>query len=84
MEHAIDHPTFETVEPLKHLLRTEQRAPFGVGVKDLRPLRGRPCGPIPDPNASSTRPKKAENSHQKINYKNRGVDRPRPFRNDLR
>jgi hypothetical protein len=32
-------------------LRCPQRAPRGVGVKDLRPLRGRPFGPIPDPDA---------------------------------
>jgi hypothetical protein len=78
MEHTIDHPTFETVEPPNNSLRTQQRAPPGVGVKDLRPLRGRPYGPIPDPNASSTRPNEAENSQQKINYKNRRLTGPAP------
>jgi hypothetical protein len=28
-----------------------QHAPGGVDVQDLRPLRGRPCGPIPDTDA---------------------------------
>ena len=42
-------------EPPDLPLRPEQHAPRGVGVKDLRPLRGRPSGPIPDPNASTRR-----------------------------
>jgi hypothetical protein len=51
----------------------KQRAPSGVGVKDLRPLRGRPCGPIPDPDASSRRAhKQAESRRKKINNTGNG------------
>ena len=41
-DHPLPEHTRETPEPL--ILRLEQRAPTGVGVKDLRPLRGRPAG----------------------------------------
>jgi hypothetical protein len=34
-------------------LRPEQPAPSGVDVKDLRPLRGRPFGSIPDPDPNA-------------------------------
>jgi len=65
------------------LLRPEQRAPSGVGVKDLRPLRGRPSGPIIDPDASPRRAhKQAENHKEKISSTELGVDRPRSFRDD--
>ena len=64
------------------LLRPEQRAPSGVGVKDLRPLRGRPFGPILDPDASPRRAhKQAKNHKKKISTTELGVDRPRSFRN---
>jgi hypothetical protein len=55
-------------------LRLEQRAPPGVGVKDLRPLRGRPSGPIPDPPDASLRRahKQAENLRRKIHNKKYG------------
>ncbi|HEX2297714.1 MAG TPA: hypothetical protein VHH34_04215, partial [Pseudonocardiaceae bacterium] len=51
-------PITRPVEPRDHpppFSAREQRAPPGVGVKDLRPLRGRPCGPILDPDASARR-----------------------------
>src|SRR5512133_2968035 len=62
-----------------NLLRPEQRAPPGVGVKDLRPLRGRPCGSIPDPDASPRRAhKQAENPQEKDQYKNYRLTGPAP------
>jgi hypothetical protein len=56
LEHAPDHdhPEHHGAAPTR-LLRPEQRAPSGAGIKDLRPLRGRPFGPILDPDASSRR-----------------------------
>jgi hypothetical protein len=61
----------ETSEPAQSLLRPEQRAPSGAGVKDLRPLRGRPFGSIPDPDASPRRAQEqAENDKEKINSTN--------------
>lgn len=42
------HPTPSNTTPGSHpnpsFLRHEQHAPSDVGVKDLRPLRGRPTG----------------------------------------
>jgi hypothetical protein len=35
----------------EHFFPVLQHAPRGVDVQDLRPLRGRPCGPILDPDA---------------------------------
>jgi hypothetical protein len=62
-----------------NLLRPEQRAPPGVGVKDLRPLRGRPCGSIPDPDASPRRAhKQAENPQEKDQHKNYRLTGPAP------
>ena len=81
------HPT-RTPTPTEphrlHFLRLEQHAPRGIGVKDLRPLRGRALpGPILDPDALlDAAHKQAENEQEKINDKNRGVDRPRSFRDD--
>ena len=44
-----------------------------------RPLRGRPCGPIPDPDALPRRAhKQAEDSKKKIKTKNRGLTSPAP------
>src|SRR5207342_1814794 len=61
------------------LLRPEQRAPSGVGVKDLRPLRGRPFGPIIDPDASPRRAHKpAENHKEKISSTELGLTGPAP------
>ena len=55
MEHTQTNPSRESTQQQQHnhLLRPEQRAPRGVAVKDLRPLRGRPFGPIPDLDALS-------------------------------
>ena len=53
-----------------------QHAPRGVDVQDLRPLRGRPCGPIPDTDAYPGAPTRPAEEDQ--NTKNE-VDRPRPF-----
>src|SRR6187551_1112771 len=62
-----------------NLLRPEQRAPPGVDVKDLRPLRGRPYGSIPDPDASPRRAhKQAENPQEKDQYKNYRLTGPAP------
>jgi hypothetical protein len=53
-----------------------QHAPHGVDVQDLRPLRGRPCGPIPDTDAYRGAP---TDPHKKIQTTKNEVDRPRPF-----
>jgi hypothetical protein len=57
----------------------EQHAPPGVGIKDLRPLRGRPCGPILDPDASARR---AQNRRRDLEERsgatNRGLTGPAP------
>jgi len=85
LEHAHDHEHTRTDRSRADSVFSalEQRAPPGVGVKDLRPLRGRPFGPIPDPDASLRRAhKQAENPRKKIHNKNYRVDRPRSFRND--
>ena len=84
LEHAPDHRDREEQQELvANRLPPQQRAPSGVDVKDLRPLRGRPFGPIPDPDASLRRAhKQAENPRKKIHNKNYRVDRPRSFRND--
>jgi hypothetical protein len=46
----------------------EQRAPSGVVVKDLRPLRGRPFGPLLDPDASPRRAHKQADNDQKKDH----------------
>src|SRR3954469_14372946 len=72
-----------TRSPTNLALRPEQHPPAGVDVKDLQPLRGRPCGPILDPNASTRRAQRqAEHSQKKDQEQESGVDRPRSFRND--
>jgi len=61
---------------LLSFFRVFQHAPVGVDVQDLRPLRGRPCGPIPDSDAypdASTDPPKQDQKHEKE------LDRPHPF-----
>ena len=61
------------------LLRPEQGAPSGVGVKDLRPLRGRPFGPILDPDASPRRAQvQAKNRKKKDHPARRGLTDPAP------
>src|SRR3954464_12874943 len=74
LEHAPDHHGPEEHEEFTDPpLRPEQPAPSGVDVKDLRPLRGRPFGPIPDPDASTPRaPRRAENARRKIKNKSGG------------
>jgi cell wall-associated NlpC family hydrolase len=63
---APDRPSIENnPEPTDLPLRPEQHAPPGVDVKDLRPLRGRPCGPIPDPDASTRRAQRQAERSQK-------------------
>jgi hypothetical protein len=65
LEHAPDPYPGRKGAPRQLLLRLEQRAPRGVDVQDLRPLRGRPCGPILDPDAypgaPNSRTKKVKN-----------------------
>ena len=73
LEHAHDPLPENNTEPPHLSLRPEQRAPRGVGVKDLRPLRGRPFGPILDPNASARRaPKQAEETQKRKIKNNNG------------
>ena len=79
------HPT-PYPGPREHstLLRLEQRAPRGVDVQDLRPLRGRPCGPILDPDAYPGAPTTpAKNRQKKDQSSEHEVDRHHPFRDDL-
>src|SRR5215212_9844254 len=81
-QQPLPHPERHGAAPTR-LLRPEQRAPSGVGVKDLRPLRGRPFGPILDPDASPRRAQEqAENSKKKDHPAKQRVDRPRSFRDD--
>ena len=61
------------------ILRRKQHAPIGDGVRDLRPLRGRPFGPILDTAASSTRPETGEEPTQRDQLQEHGVDRPHPL-----
>jgi len=76
MEHAPNHhpPRIFGAADLPFLPRL-QHAPRGVDIQDLRPLRGRPYGPIPDTDAYPGAP---TNPQKKLNPKNE-VDRPRPF-----
>jgi len=61
------------------LLRLEQRAPRGVDVQDLRPLRGRPCGPIQDLNAyPGALTSRRRTAREKITYSNTGLTDPAP------
>ena len=50
MEHA-HNPTRQGIRSRRLSFCLFQHAPGGVDVQDLRPLRGRPCGPIPDTDA---------------------------------
>jgi len=81
MEHAPNHPSAEDLRSRRPpLLPRLQHAPRGVDIQDLRPLRGRPYGPIPDTDAYPGAP---TNPQKKLNPKNE-VDRPAPFRDDQR
>jgi len=60
-------------------LRPQQRAPRGVDIKDRRPLRGRPFGPILDPDASpGAAQQQAKETVRKIHNKNNGLTGPAP------
>jgi hypothetical protein len=77
-------PTIPNQQEPPHtlLLRPEQRAPIGDGVKDLRPLARAPAGRSLTPPSTSPRQEPEEHAETKINYKNKGVDRPRSYRDD--
>jgi hypothetical protein len=75
MEHA-HNPTRQGIRSRRLSFRLFQHAPGGVDVQDLRPLRGRPCGPIPDTDAYPGAP---TDTQKKIKSTKNEVDRPRPF-----
>ena len=60
-------------------LRVFQHAPDGVDVQDLRPLRGRPSGPIPDTDAYPDAP--TDRRRRSKTLRTRLTD-PAPFRDD--
>ena len=65
--------------PRQLLLRLEQHAPRGVVVQDLRPLRGRPCGPILDPDAYlGALTNRQRTTRRKIHYQRRRLTGPTP------
>lgn len=80
MERTHDAPTPLSQETrTQSIFRPEQPAPTGDGIKDLRPLPRA----LLDPAAYLDAPTNRRRTHEpKINYKDRGVDRPRPFRDD--
>jgi hypothetical protein len=75
MEHA-PTPTRQPLGAADFPFCLFQLAPGGVDVQDLRPLRGRPCGPIPDTDAYPGAP---TDPQKKIKTPMKEVDRPRPF-----
>jgi hypothetical protein len=75
MEHGPNPHLPGPSEPPTSLLLF-QHAPGGVDVQDLRPLRGRPSGPIPDTDAYPGAP---TDPQKKIKSTKNEVDRPRPF-----
>ena len=75
MEHAPNPIRRASSEPPTSS-RLFQHAPGGVDVQDLRPLRGRPYGPIPDTDAYPSAP---IDPPKKIKTTKNEVDRPRPF-----
>ena len=75
MEHA-PNPSPGPFGAADFLFCVFQHAPRGVDVQDLRPLRGRPCGPIPDTDAYPDAP---TDPQKKIQTTKNEVDRPRPF-----
>src|SRR3954452_14740276 len=59
----------ERPNPTLHL-RFHQHAPCGVDIQALRPLRGRPCGPILDPDAYPGAPTtRRRTAKRKINHR---------------
>ena len=74
-------PTIPNQQEPPHtlLLRPEQRAPIGDGVKDLRPLTRAPCRALLDPAAYLDAAKNRRRTpKEKINYKNEGLTGPAP------
>jgi hypothetical protein len=71
---AAPDPTISNQQepPQPPLLRPEQRAPIGDGVKDLRPLTRAPCRALLDPAAYLNAPKTGGEQQRKINHKNEG------------
>jgi hypothetical protein len=70
--------------PTPPLLRPEQRAPIGDGVKDLRPLRRAPYRALLDPAAYLDAPKdRRRTPKERSTTRTKGVDRPRSYRDDL-
>ena len=64
------------------LLRPEQRAPIGDGVKDLRPLTRAPCRALLDPVAYLDALPTGGEARTKDQLCEFGVDRPRSYRDD--
>jgi hypothetical protein len=72
-------PTTTPRTTTQPFLRREQHAPHGVGVKDLRPLRGWANGPIFDPDALTRRTQNLpEKPKRKITTPTRGLTGPDP------
>jgi hypothetical protein len=69
-------PTYQGLRSRRLPFCLFQDAPGGVDVQDLRPLRGRPSGPIPDTDAYPGAP---TDPQKKIKSTKNEVDRPRPF-----
>ena len=60
-------------------LRPQQHASRGIGVQDLRPLRGRSSGSILDPDAlPDAAPSRRRTARRKINKQERGLTGPSP------
>src|SRR5690348_4851209 len=80
LEHAPNPPPRLRSRRLLSFVRVFQHAPVGVDVQDLRPLRGRPCGPIPDTDAYPDAP---TDPQKKIKTPRKRLTGPAPFRDDL-
>ena len=80
MEHA-HNPTRQGIRSRRLSFCLFQHAPGGVDVQDLRPLRGRPSGPIPDTDAYPGAPTEPQ---KKIETRIRRLTGPAPFRDDQR
>ena len=76
-------PTTRAKEPNEPSLRLNKPAPHGVGVQDLRPLRGRPPAD-PGPRRLIGAPERRRStSKERSTHPKLGLDRPRSFRNDI-
>ena len=80
MEHA-HNPTRQGIRSRRLSFCLFQHAPGGVDIQDLRPLRGRPSGPIPDTDAYPGAPTEPQ---KKIETRTRRLTGPAPFRDDQR